>query len=64
LGDFSVGTLSKHTQFPGSWFGTEHYKKGALVFGCPCLPLGYVMDKQLGNTGGLGGILGIFYAIG
>ena len=34
------------------------------TFGCPCLPLGYVMDKQLGNTGGVGGIFGIFYAIG
>ena len=25
MGDFSVGTLPKHTQFPGSWVGTEHY---------------------------------------
>jgi len=27
------GTLPKHTQFPGSWVGTEHYSKSALV--CP-----------------------------
>ena len=26
--------------------------------------VGYVMDKQLGNTGGLGGVYGILYAIG
>jgi len=26
--------------------------------------IGYVMDKTLGNTGGLGGVFGIFYAIG
>ena len=31
LGDFSVGTLPKHTQFPDSWGGTEHYLKSALV---------------------------------
>ena len=28
------------------------------------LTVGYVMDKQLGNTGGLGGVFGIFYALG
>merc|ERR1712029_1074696 len=26
--------------------------------------IGYVMDKETGNTGGLGGIFGLFYAIG
>lgn len=26
--------------------------------------IGYVMDKEVGNTGGLGGAYGIFYAIG
>jgi hypothetical protein len=31
LDDFRVGTLPKHTQFPGSWLGTEHYLKSALV---------------------------------
>ena len=25
---------------------------------------GYVMDKTLGNTGGLGGVFGLFYGIG
>ena len=28
------------------------------------LTVGYVMDRQLGNTGGLGGVFGILYAIG
>jgi hypothetical protein len=28
---FSVGMLSKHTHFPGSWVGTEHDLTGALV---------------------------------
>ena len=28
------------------------------------LTVGYVMDKNIGNQGGLGGIFGIFYAIG
>ena len=28
------------------------------------LTVGYVMDRQLGNTGGLGGLFGILYAIG
>jgi len=31
---------------------------------CTQLTVGYVMDKQLGNTGGLGGVYGILYAIG
>jgi len=31
---------------------------------CTQLTVGYVMDKQIGNTGGLGGVFGIFYAIG
>lgn len=26
--------------------------------------IGYVMDKEVGNTGGLGGVYGLFYAIG
>merc|ERR1712032_634152 len=26
--------------------------------------IGYVLDKETGNTGGLGGIFGLFYAIG
>merc|ERR1719247_988244 len=26
--------------------------------------IGYVMDKETGNTGGLGGVFGLFYAIG
>jgi len=26
--------------------------------------IGYVMDRRIGNTGGLGGVFGIFYAIG
>ena len=26
--------------------------------------IGYAMDKDLGNTGGLGGIFGILYALG
>jgi hypothetical protein len=30
LGDFSVGTLPKHSR-PGSRLGTEHYLKSALV---------------------------------
>jgi hypothetical protein len=33
LGDFSVGVLPKHTWMPGSWVGTEHYLKSALVGG-------------------------------
>eukprot|EP00747_Dinoflagellata_sp_TGD_P183684 gnl/TRDRNA2_/TRDRNA2_38747_c0_seq1.p1 gnl/TRDRNA2_/TRDRNA2_38747_c0~~gnl/TRDRNA2_/TRDRNA2_38747_c0_seq1.p1 ORF type:complete len:365 (-),score=58.71 gnl/TRDRNA2_/TRDRNA2_38747_c0_seq1:41-1135(-) len=28
------------------------------------LTIGYVMDKETGNTGGLGGVFGLFYAIG
>lgn len=28
------------------------------------LTVGYVMDKEIGNTGGLGAVFGIFYAIG
>ena len=31
---------------------------------CTQLTVGYVMDKQLGNTGGLGAVFGILYAIG
>jgi hypothetical protein len=31
---------------------------------CAQLTVGYVMDKTLGNTGGLGGVFGILYAIG
>jgi hypothetical protein len=31
---------------------------------CEQLTVGYVMDKQIGNTGGLGGVFGILYAIG
>jgi hypothetical protein len=31
VGDFSVGTLPKHTWIPGSKLGTEHYLKSALV---------------------------------
>ena len=31
---------------------------------CTQLTVGYVMDKQIGNTGGLGGVFGILYAIG
>ncbi|XRB03451.1 GONST5 protein [Pycnococcus provasolii] len=31
---------------------------------CTQLTVGYVLDKQLGNTGGLGGVFGILYAIG
>lgn len=26
--------------------------------------IGYPMDRRVGNTGGLGGVFGIFYAIG
>jgi len=26
--------------------------------------IGYPMDRRLGNTGGLGGVFGLFYAIG
>ena len=26
--------------------------------------IGYVLDKETGNTGGLGGVFGLFYAIG
>ncbi len=28
------------------------------------LTVGYVMDRQLGNTGGLGGVFGLLHAIG
>ena len=28
------------------------------------LTIGYVLDKETGNTGGLGGVFGLFYAIG
>jgi hypothetical protein len=39
LGDFSAGTLTpKHTSFPGSWIGTDHYLKSALVPISPLLP--------------------------
>ena len=31
---------------------------------CTQLTVGYVMDRQLGNTGGLGAVFGILYAIG
>ena len=31
---------------------------------CTQLTVGYVMDKQIGNTGGLGAVFGILYAIG
>jgi len=31
---------------------------------CTQMTVGYVLDKQLGNTGGLGGVFGILYAIG
>jgi hypothetical protein len=31
LGDFSARPLPKHTQPPGSWVGTEHHLKSALV---------------------------------
>jgi len=31
---------------------------------CTQLTVGYVMDKNVGNTGGLGGVFGILYAIG
>ena len=31
LGEFNVGTIPKHTSFPGSWVGTEHDLKSALV---------------------------------
>ena len=31
---------------------------------CTQLTVGYVMDKQIGNTGGLGGVFGVLYAIG
>merc|ERR1711879_433450 len=31
---------------------------------CDQLTVGYVMDKNQGNTGGLGGVFGILYAIG
>jgi len=31
---------------------------------CTQLTIGYVMDKNIGNTGGLGGVYGIFYALG
>mmetsp|Transcript_20684 Transcript_20684/g.33523 ORF Transcript_20684/g.33523 Transcript_20684/m.33523 type:complete len:254 (+) Transcript_20684:237-998(+) len=31
---------------------------------CTQLTVGYVMDKQIGNNGGLGGVFGILYAIG
>ena len=31
---------------------------------CTQLTIGYVMDKNIGNTGGLGGVFGIFYALG
>jgi hypothetical protein len=31
---------------------------------CTQLTVGYVMDKQLGNTGGLGAVFGLLYAIG
>jgi hypothetical protein len=31
LGEFSVGMLPNQTQFPGSWVGTQHYLKSALV---------------------------------
>jgi hypothetical protein len=37
LGDFRVGMLPKHTQFPGSWVGTEHYLKITLASGRPYL---------------------------
>jgi hypothetical protein len=32
LGDGSLGMLPKHLQFPGSWVGTEHCLKSALVW--------------------------------
>ena len=31
---------------------------------CLKITIGVVMDRQLGNTGGLGGLFGILYAIG
>ena len=31
---------------------------------CTQLTVGYVMDRQLGNTGGLGAVFGLLYAIG
>ena len=31
---------------------------------CTKLTIGVVMDRQLGNTGGLGGLFGILFAIG
>jgi len=31
---------------------------------CTQLTIGYVMDRNLGNTGGVGGVYGLFYAVG
>jgi len=51
LGNFSVGTLPKHTQFPSSWVGTEHDFKSVLV---PSLP-GPLAASAPPGTNPLGG---------
>jgi len=39
---------------------TLHYPLGEITK----FTIGYVLDKETGNTGGLGGVFGLFYAIG
>merc|ERR1712028_287714 len=57
------------------WWSVKYVGKNTgPIFGGPAtfnekgeitkFTIGYVLDKETGNTGGLGGVFGLFYAIG
>ena len=56
----SLEATGKKVEAPPQSCSMLFNKKGE----CTQLTVGYVMDKTIGNTGGLGGVFGILYAIG
>ncbi len=56
----SLEATGKKVEAPPQSCSMLFDKKGE----CTQLTVGYVMDKTIGNTGGLGGVFGILYAIG
>jgi hypothetical protein len=51
---------NKYVESPVQTHSVTFNEKGEVTK----FTIGYVMDKETGNTGGLGGVFGLFYAIG
>jgi len=60
LGGFGVKATGKRVDLPPQTLSVKFDREGKVSL----FTIGYVMDNTIGNSGGLGGVFGILYAVG